>query len=557
MTINDEGNPHSEHEHQILKLEGLRNPSSRTRKHDQEAELPSDRVPIEDDMNLTHKDESQWLRSSARPADDAHNAGDRHHSKRGTHFRLASSAADEERLLRARRRNLLARPDWLGLDVLRPANGLEALSQGSRDKRLIGRRRKVSRTNRNREDTAHPRVLYSIEPAPRFREDMSPNIGLDDIQIKIGTDAFATQTQRSRRSMPSRDTSMRPPPTQLSLLSEESMLLGPDDELFHLGAIPTHHTTRPTEHSVQQLIEPNVHHSHPGNESSPAERNFKTLLHQTPDRKGDSREHGMHSFAEMLVPALLSEPFSPLVPEPQNRVDTHRGQWSKQREHTEDDHTETAHGVEDLEAMDEQVWRRWLDVKTDPSSHASIAAVNSSSMHQTKSDETARVSLKAFKRAAEEESKLAVLSTPRGVGTQGSNLAVQPLATVDESIGQGSPSQSLQQITALANAPPQLPARARQEQEDCHDNELWRSYIIGSLTSSIASPPPEQPNCEDPSFTVGMRSPPVANSSADVSGLDTSAKSCFGDTEDEMIWEEPQNPRRSIEGIQLLRPVEL
>ncbi|KAI5369299.1 hypothetical protein Slin15195_G001750 [Septoria linicola] len=140
----------------------------------------------------------------------------------------STGVTDQEYRLRLNRQRLLARTDWLGLSAARP---LKIKFPTNRDKERIGKRRKVERPCRN---DGRRRYQRRVTPPFQHRERllepmMSGAIVNDDIKIRIGTDAFASQTQQSRKSVTSRNTSMRPPSTEFGPLSEESMLLGEED----------------------------------------------------------------------------------------------------------------------------------------------------------------------------------------------------------------------------------------------------------------------------------------------------------------------------------------
>ncbi|TKA22572.1 hypothetical protein B0A50_08142 [Salinomyces thailandicus] len=139
---------------------------------------------------------------------------------------------DEEQLLVAKRRRLLARKDWLGVSVARP---LQMDFPSSRDKDRIGKRRKIEGSGR-RSKAAVKRLLTPPfeERLPQPDALMSGALPAEDepMRVKIGADAFASQTQRSRHSQALAATSMRPLSTDFGSISEESMLLGADGDDF-------------------------------------------------------------------------------------------------------------------------------------------------------------------------------------------------------------------------------------------------------------------------------------------------------------------------------------
>ncbi|CAK4031233.1 Hypothetical predicted protein [Lecanosticta acicola] len=138
---------------------------------------------------------------------------------------------EEEQLLLANRRRLLARDDWLGLAASRPA---KFRFPSHRDKDRIGKRRKIDKPRLNQtEHTAPP------PPPSPFRERhrpfgalMSGALQQEDINVEIGTGAFDSQTQYTRPSALPANTSMRRPSTDVLALSEQSMLMDVDDHGF-------------------------------------------------------------------------------------------------------------------------------------------------------------------------------------------------------------------------------------------------------------------------------------------------------------------------------------
>lgn len=139
-----------------------------------------------------------------------------------------ATMTEEERLLLANRRRLLARSDWMGLAASRPA---KFKFPSHRDKDRIGKRRKVEKSRVEQLRDPAPRPLSPVfqERHRPFEPLMSGALPQEEIDIKIGTDAFASQTQTIRPSVTPANTSMRPPST---VLSEESMLLDVDTDGF-------------------------------------------------------------------------------------------------------------------------------------------------------------------------------------------------------------------------------------------------------------------------------------------------------------------------------------
>lgn len=141
----------------------------------------------------------------------------------------ASATEDEQALFESRQR-LLARHDWLGLAPARPPR----MCFPSDDQReRIGKRRKLVKSTalkgrRTDLSVSQPFVQGHVP----FEPVMIGAIADDDIEIKVGTEAFFSQTQPTRRSRASINTSIRPISTDFDSLSEESMLLKADSDGF-------------------------------------------------------------------------------------------------------------------------------------------------------------------------------------------------------------------------------------------------------------------------------------------------------------------------------------
>ncbi|PPJ56323.1 hypothetical protein CBER1_00765 [Cercospora berteroae] len=137
---------------------------------------------------------------------------------------------DEVRRLRASRHHLLARRDWLGLAAARP---LKIKFPKNRDSERVGKRRKVKRPRDHVQLSRHKRVTPPFQHQQHFFEPMmSGAIQNHEIHIKVGTDAFASQTQRSRKSRSPVNTSLRHLSTEFGTLSEEPMLMDEEDASF-------------------------------------------------------------------------------------------------------------------------------------------------------------------------------------------------------------------------------------------------------------------------------------------------------------------------------------
>ncbi|GIZ40675.1 hypothetical protein CKM354_000400400 [Cercospora kikuchii] len=143
---------------------------------------------------------------------------------------LAADMTDEARRLRTSRHHLLAQRDWLGLAAARP---LKIKFPRDRDNERVGKRRKVKRSRHHVQATHHKPVTPPFQHQQHFFEPMmSGAIQNHDMHIKIGTDAFASQTQRSRKSRTPVNTSLCHLSTEFGPLSEEPMLMDEEDASF-------------------------------------------------------------------------------------------------------------------------------------------------------------------------------------------------------------------------------------------------------------------------------------------------------------------------------------
>ncbi|KAK4546838.1 hypothetical protein LTR36_001570 [Oleoguttula mirabilis] len=353
-------------------------------------------------------------------------------TQQSSSYRPPSRLTEEDQLLLANRRRLLARTDWLGLAAARP---MQMKFPSSRDKDRIGKRRKVERTG-NRAKPAGRRLLTPLfdERLPRVDALMSGALPADDFRIKIGTDALASQTQRSRRSHTPQHTSVRQPSTEFGPLSEESMLLGADGDSSEAGKAVRNPFV--TQHGAAQapsmvamagskfleaddsvLASPEVHVEswqpseagegraeiyHPDQGAVPA----KTLVNT----------HGARSVPQWKEADPRHNHRDPIDPASNMQ---HFGQLDE----AENSHVKSsAHPAEDSDDGDDDTWRQLMKIQQYTSSHASIVALRSSSQHNTTSGSSHRPLLDRHE-ACEDMS----LSTPRGAGTQGATI-IEPFS---------------------------------------------------------------------------------------------------------------------------------
>ncbi|KAK5170225.1 uncharacterized protein LTR77_004811 [Saxophila tyrrhenica] len=441
---------------------------------------------------------------------------------------------DEETLLLVRRRQLLRRPDWLGLSMKRHADVSYA---SSIDNEHVGKRRKVKRSALRNAITATNSQDLLLPQREVVREDMmSGALPSGHIEVKIGTDAFATHTQPSCRSQTPGHTSMRQPSTDVALLSEESMLLEDDGGMWEGLTVLTSVPFNNTSPEVQTMVA----------ETSPMSEMLEYLQHVPQDaimqgtlgparmyenEDDKERELGVTvpGSAFSVIPESTDE--NVVVPTFGRRSAGETFEPSRASIRASEAGTEFVDDRVQPVEQDEEKWRRLAGIKCHAgSSHTSMAAVGSSSQHLTASDHSAkeRVVLEPVRDDAPQPS----WSTPRGAGTQASILH-QRQAVVDSWAGSpshappGSPSASLQQIMQLAEQPV---IRSKPQEEVRDDDALWKSFIIGSQSSSVESSPRVVPNAMQVYREGSMELCGPPSPSAAISGFGTSDHSTTGDT---------------------------
>ncbi|KAK6440550.1 hypothetical protein LTR95_003217, partial [Oleoguttula sp. CCFEE 5521] len=145
----------------------------------------------------------------------------------------SGAVIDEEMMLLANRRKLLAQSDWLKLAPTKPLR-MKFPVAGERDR--VGRRRKISKSGSQKAKPAQWRLITPIfeDRLPLVDAHMSGAQQGDDnkIKIRIGTDAFASQTAASRKSSEAGNSHGRPLTRRQYAQSEDSMLLGVDGDVF-------------------------------------------------------------------------------------------------------------------------------------------------------------------------------------------------------------------------------------------------------------------------------------------------------------------------------------
>ncbi|KAH9821458.1 hypothetical protein Tdes44962_MAKER04948 [Teratosphaeria destructans] len=445
----------------------------------------------------------------------------------------------DEELLRANKQRLLARTDWLGLSKKRPAPAIRFPSASDRDQ--VGKRRKI-RKSHHRSKAAGPRARTPLfeEHIPNGNAYMSGGLPAQDFDIRIGTEALATQTAPSQHSQPSRHTSMRQPSTELGPLSEEPMLLGDDGDSCDLGGALTEPapSVRATMNDVSHLTEQyhftpfhdpgavrlsyhshmvadidiarvdsisstalqdqdhvNVDHSiEPSHAASNVHGNGIDIDDQLQPLGNYSREHTAKEYAIRSPRDVTFD-----------RASSHL-EFSSEMVAPATDH-----------AHEENLWRTTVGVQHELSSHASVAALKSSSMHQTNSESDNRAAA-AVERARIDQA-LPLPSTPKGRGTQVTCSIVGAEDTLD-SVTDSSLPASLKLYDRLAR----LPAHATKTKtwEADETNALWRDFCRVNDYDSESSEQPASSEGSDPE-AVRLATDTSAIEGS-ISGLDTSVK---------------------------------
>lgn len=334
-------------------------------------------------------------RPSKAPTRDSASAVEAAHGPRSSNAsRSRPGVSDEKRLLLANRQRLLARSDWLGLAASCPAR-IKFPATSDRDR--VGKRRKISKA-KPRSHKARPARRGSVTPIfehrlPPFEPMMSgAMLEIDDeIKVKIGTDAFVSQSQISRPTQASENTSMCQPSTNFGPLSEESMLLGADDDGFeidangqYIGEIGRAKTlVSESEHSkFRSKDQARDDFSTPSKSIAPT---FATTNRgEVIDRHNEKAEDSLVQPYSMIV----HDDVSIRSNEAYGRVDARMLDSTKTFDHTNLPY-DNGRSISSTRLDPEENERRWRRVMRIPeaasSSNTSIAALRSSSQHVAES----------------------------------------------------------------------------------------------------------------------------------------------------------------------------
>ncbi|KAK5739552.1 hypothetical protein LTR17_005241 [Elasticomyces elasticus] len=381
------------------------------------------------------------------------------------------------------RRRLLARSDWLGLDPTRP---LHMTYQFAHDRDHIAKRRRVDKS-KHRAKPAQQRVQTPLFDERLMRPDhvMSGALPQQEFRIKIGTDALASQTQLSRPSHSRPNTSMRQPSTEFGPLSEESMLMGSEADSFEVLDVDGLQQIPLPDHVEQSRADIPTNLAADFRPPSPQMRSLTEESRKDLDAYTDLdvRYSGVNAVlspavaqAALLSPEVTHLTAHPIDDDEPTAFTSHRRPASS----TGSDYYPPEEAIatkSDAHSSieDDSMWRNILHIKHLTSSHASVAAVKSSSLHNTTSSHEDRSVFRDI--VAHEAKHFPLVSTPVGAGTQGAPLTRAATTSQAKSSDAQSPSASLAQIARLAEQP--APKDEKREEAD-QDESIWRTFIVGS-----------------------------------------------------------------------------
>lgn len=393
---------------------------------------------------------------------------------------------DEELLLIARRRKLLARNDWLALDPTRPLRiGFPTTS----DKDRVGRRKKVKRPSATCSKAAQRRLLTPLfeerlEPAAYLMSGALPAVQDEHIEIKVGTGAFDSQSRPSRKSNTPGNLSVGPQSTILSHLSEESMLLGADGDTFDADQVevPAY---------MQPGLESRGSTSRPSSVDSDARNDVETA-HSRGTRGHSAELQQLEAWAdgEDIYSLANSSPrpddftdaslISRLAAPGTNVWDHLKAQQVHHFDHTGtkppvDPHV-TAPSMDQnpLEVDTEKEWRQLMGIIMQTESSTSNKAVDSSSQHLTTSDSVQR----DLPCNMQNEVGFDDLRPSTGVG--GLSLDHVDPEKFHSTLEQPRPNRVPEMVSTLAQPPTHIP---KVTADDSDNEALWREFIIGSQDS--------------------------------------------------------------------------
>lgn len=437
----------------------------------------------------------------------------------------------------ASRKRLLIRSDWLGLSASRPLR-YQVPHPGDQDR--FGKRRKVSRSS-PKPRSPRPRVLTPLFAERLMRPDylMSGALLEEQVKIKIGTDALASQTLPSRRSQTSVRTSLRAPSAAFDSLSEP-MLLGADGDIFSTGPfakaaygrgtqeeksdrsarqVPNSFTTERLRYVPSRddsfcdldaqdwLDELQLARSVLNCQSDNCSPTYPPLLDGPVLSRSDLSKHTPMSDGEVLPLDLTP---AHVTSEPRRVEDTAAG------------------NIEENDCDDDGIWRNLVRIRENTSGIASMTAVKSSSQHETTPDRNYLSIVDQEHAAGRPQS----FSTVGQIGTSQSSsmLPRQPAGHgIDNDEGRPLPFIHLGHDATLA-AQPNIPFHLKTTGSS--DNGLWKTFVgLGSDDESDSGQdvtPMYRAGLPLDEIDDGPVPPPPASSMLSISGLGTSENATAG-----------------------------
>jgi len=400
-------------------------------------------------------------------------------------FPIPNHLTAEEQLLLGNRQRLLARTDWLGLGARNP---VRMRFPSSTDRERIGKRRRIEKSTHRARPAQNRPLTPLFERRLMQGAVMSGALPLEDIQVRIGTDTFASQTARSRQSPPLANSSMRPPSTCVKSLSEESMLLGEDGDILETGiSMGVPRLQDPCAPEARPVIPYSHAQTDSTSEKSNNSRVFQRVYNVPSDCDEDRNLDRGHTSTSGNLPGSMhgrrqangsnsprmhplsnlsytDECFGEAIPRSSGPLLQYHHESQPQWRLPDDD---------------DDFWRKILQVSPEMSSHASVTALKSSSQHFTTSESPHRPIIPG--QYTHTECDATSVSTPNGAGTD-SSFVHHGIPAVGEgrSRASQSPSTSLKLITRLAELPAQHARTLKISVSDDDDDALWRQFIVGS-----------------------------------------------------------------------------
>ncbi|KAI7253727.1 hypothetical protein KC343_g8689 [Hortaea werneckii] len=436
----------------------------------------------------------------------------------GTLIEETHSSHMSAALLNSKRHELLAQSDWLGLAIVRP---LQLEFSSTVDKDRVGKRRKIHKLAQRSKPAVRRLLtpLFEEAPAPQGAA-MRTTLPIDEMRIKVGTDAFESQTQRSRNSPKHTATSMRHPSVEFGPISEESMLLGDSYEDFQpripSGAagdlldeshLASHATTADLTQWHNDINARNELDDHTGmaqvdewvaHLDSATRESSKLSLPPIED------DCAMKPFESSAFARTISQPSKDCPP-------THIGGLG-----------DSAFCKKSGSGSSGALMRQLLGIQKFTSSNASVSAVRSSSQHSLTSELSHRPILDIQVSVLGESANS--VSTPCGVGTQDPDYTWhESRERAEESSAAQSPSDwhSGHYVAQVPGQAHLAEAADMKGSEDRH-NDCWRDFIIGSIDGSSQSS--DQPRQLEDDELDGLQhvNEVFATSSLPVSGMGSS-----------------------------------